>query len=314
VAASALLLLPGHWGWTTFAGVQAAIALHTAVLPGLDTADFAYSLLLTVTTGLVVYGLSRLSGLAVELDEARRELARMAVVRERLRVARDTHDLLGLGLSAVALKSDLAGRLIGRDDARARAELDALVRLAGQARADVMAVAADERRPSLRAELDAAAEVLASAGVDAEVRADPSGERLPEEVDAVLATIVREAVTNVLRHARARRCEIELTVADGAARLRVANDGAGGESRDKARDEEPRRRPGGRGLANLSARAAALGGRLSTRAEGDRFELTVRVPLPAGSGRQGGEHPLAAGDPAHGVDEVVGGTVLDQEP
>jgi two-component system sensor histidine kinase DesK len=322
VAASALLLLPGHWGWAAFVGIQAAIAAHVVVLPELGTAASAYALLMMVTTGLVVYGLSRLTGLAVELDEARRELARMAVLRERLRVAQDTHDLLGLGLSAIALKSDLIGRLIGRDDARARKELDALVRLSAQARADVLAVTADERRLSLRSELDAAADVLASADVEAAVRSELSGPPLPEQVDLALAAVLREAVTNVLRHSSARRCEIELTVDEGAACLRVTNDGVpdgvAGEHQDQAQQQTVGRelegRRGGRGLVNLSARAAALGGRLSTRAEGGRFELTVRVGLPAASVRPGGEHALAAGDPAHGVDEVVGGTVLDQEP
>jgi two-component system, NarL family, sensor histidine kinase DesK len=291
-------------------------------LPGLDTADILYGLVGTLTTGLVVYGLSRMAGLAVELEEARRKLARMAVVRERLRVAQDTHDLLGLGLSAVALKSDLAARLIGRDDTRARRELDALLRLAAQSRADIRAVTTGEHGLSLRAELDAASEVLASAGITTKVRAEPSEARLPDEVDAVLATILREAATNVLRHASARRCEIELTVDEGAARLQVANDGVpdgvAGEPQDRAQQQaherEPQRRPGGRGLANLSARAVALSGHLSAQAEGGRFELAVRVPLPAASVRWDGEDALAAGDPAHGVDEVVGGAVLDQEP
>jgi two-component system sensor histidine kinase DesK len=310
VAGSALLLLRRYWGWIAFAGIQAAIAAHVLVLTRLDVADVIYLMLVTVTTGLVVYGLSRLAGLAVELDEARREIARLAVVRERLRVAQDTHDLLGMGLSAVALKSDLARRLIGRDDAKARGELRALLRLAGQARAEVLAVTADGRRLSLRSELAAAAEVLASAGVHATVRAGPAS--LPEQVDTALATLLRETVTNVLRHAKARWCEIELTVDGGAARLRVTNDGAR-QAPEPQPQAEPGRRPGGRGLANLSARAMALGGGLSARAEGDRFELAAWVSLSPASARPGGEHPLAAGDPAHGVDEVVGGPVLDHE-
>jgi signal transduction histidine kinase len=315
VSGSAALLLPRHWGWLAFVSVQAAVGAHLLVLPGLDTADIAYSLLVTVTTGLVVYGLSRLSGLAAELDETRRDLARMAVVRERLRVAQDTHDLLGMGLSAVALKSDLARRLIGRDDDRAGTELRALVRLAERAHADMLAVAADERSLSLRAELAAAAEVLTSAGVATTVRADPPDAPLPEQVDTVLATLLREAVTNVLRHARAQRCAIELTVGGGTARLQVSNDGvASGATRKTWHPmRTPGRRPGGRGLANLSARAGALGGSLATRAEDGQFTLTVRVPVPAASAQLAGEQPLPAGDPAHGVDQVLGRAVLDQE-
>ncbi|MEJ3653027.1 histidine kinase [Actinomycetes bacterium KLBMP 9759] len=305
VAGSALLLLPGRWGWAIFTAVQAAIGVHTLVLPGLDVADVVYSLLMTVTTALVVYGLSRMAGLAVELDETRRDIARLTVVRERLRVAQDTHDLLGLGLSAVALKCDLAGRLVGRDDGRAQTEIAALVQLAAQAAADVVAVTADARSISLRAELGAAAEALASAGTIAEVRGERTVDLLPDDVDAVLATVLREAITNVLRHSTAQRCAVELAVDGATARLRVVNDGVPAGPRAAAR-------PGGRGLANLSARAAAAGGTAVTRADGGSFELSVRVPLR--SRGAGGEHALAARDPAHGVDEVVGRTVLDQEP
>jgi hypothetical protein len=89
---------------------------------------------------------------------------------------------------------------------------------------------------------------------------------------------------------------------------------ARGES-DRTRGREAERQAGGRGLASLANRAEALGGRLSAHADGGRFELTVRVPLPArASARRGGEDALAAGDPAHGVNEVVGGTVLHEEP
>lgn len=315
VAGSALLLLPGRWGWVIFAAVQLAIAVHALVLPGLDAADIVYSLLMTLTTALVVYGLSRMAGLAAELDETRRDIARMTVVRERLRVAQDTHDLLGLGLSTVALKSDLAGRLIGRDDARARTEIAALLRVAAQARTDVLAVTADARRISLRVELGAAVEALVSAGTVAEVRGEQSVDLLPDEVDSVLATVLREAITNVLRHSGAHRCEIDLSVDDGVAHLQVRNDGVSG--RAAPAGESPVG-SGGRGLANLSARAAAMGGRVATSAGGNSFELSVRMPLgcasPARSGGTGGEDALPARDPAHGVDEIVGRTVLDEEP
>jgi signal transduction histidine kinase len=123
-----------------------------------DNATVLYQMGVVATAGIVVFGLSRLTGLAEQVEATRRELARAAVERERLRVAQDTHDLLGLGLSVVALKSDLAGRLIDRDPAddyaRARSELATLLRAAGQARADLRAVAVGENEVSLRAELD----------------------------------------------------------------------------------------------------------------------------------------------------------------
>lgn len=318
-AGSALLFLPRRWAWPAFASVVAGVGVAWS-LPVLgvyygvgnrvvhtvadENITVLYQMGAVATAGIVVYGLSRLTDLAEQVEATRRELAREAVERERSRVAQDTHDLLGLGLSAVALKSDLAGRLIGRDEARARGELETLRRLTGQALAELRAVSAGEHAVSLRTELDAARDVLASAGVAVDVRTDPRGEPLPADVDAMLAIVLREAVTNVLRHSTAVRCELELTAGNGEARLRVVNDGV---------PDDAVRRSEGRGLANLAARAAASGGRLSSRSGNGRYELSVRAPLPAAASAPCGKDPLAAGDPAHGVDEDLREAVLDEE-
>lgn len=313
-AGSAVLLLPRRWGWATFAAVIAGVGVAWA-LPVLgvyygsgnrsvyavasDSATVLYQMGAAATAGIVVYGLSRLPDLAEQVETVRRQLASVALRRERERVAQDTHDLLGLGLSALALKSDLAGKLVGRDDDRARDELTAMLRLAGQARADLRSVTVGESAVSLDTELTAARTLLTSAGVSVSTFGTPlmhfmHGKGRSESVDAVLGIVLREAVTNVLRHAEATWCEIDV----GAGRMRITNDGAA----------QPRRPGGGRGLANMSSRAAALGGDVSVHRDGDRFELTVRVPL------SGGENPLAAGDPPHGVGEDVGRRVLDQDP
>ena len=125
--------------------------------------------------GLLVFGLTRFAWLAVRLENLRGELARKAVAGERLRMARDTHDLLGLGLSAIAMKADLIGKLIGRDDARAGKEMAQLTRVCAAARADVRLVAGEARDLPLGAELAAARDVLASAGIEVRlhVGADP---------------------------------------------------------------------------------------------------------------------------------------------
>ncbi|WP_420810551.1 sensor histidine kinase [Jiangella aurantiaca] len=324
-AGSALLLLPRRWAWTAAAAILAGVAVawslpvldlyygagnRAVYVVATDNATVLYQLGAAATGAIVVYGLSRLPDLAEQVAAARRELARAAVERERQRVAQDTHDLLGLGLSAVALKSDLAGRLVGRDEDRARAELDALLRLTARARADIRAVTTGEGDLSVSAELAAARDVLASAGVATELRGTAAGAALPPPVDGVLATVLREGVTNVLRHSAATRCVIELTTDGGSVGLRVRNDGV------RANPPEPtgRQRPGGNGLPNLSARVAALGGRLTTHADGGHFELAATVPLADASDVRRGEDPPAAGDRAHSLDEVVGGTVLDQEP
>jgi two-component system sensor histidine kinase DesK len=160
----------------------------------------------------------------------------------------------------------------GSDPARARAELAELIVLADRSRAEANAVAEDEPALVLREEADAARVALAAAG--ARVRMDPERwPTAPPAVDAVLAAVLREAVTNVLRHSRARRCHIAVTVHKGIFRLTVGNDGA-------AKQGEAGLGKGlGRGLANLTARATAVGGCLSAGADGyGWFALVAEIP------------------------------------
>jgi two-component system, NarL family, sensor histidine kinase DesK len=223
--------------------------------------------------GLLVFGLTRLAQLAVQLENLRGELARRAVAGERMRVARDTHDLLGLGLSAVAMKADLIGKLIGRDDARAGAEIGELARICATARADVRLVIGEAWDLPLNTELAAARDVLMSAGIDvrARVSADP-----PPEAAAVLVPVVREAVTNILKHSSASYCTLELT-ADGTghSQLLISNDGSDNvDSAPLATADGT-----GNGLRNLAARLEAAGGHLTTTREKGSFSLAVELPL-----------------------------------
>jgi len=225
-----------------------------------------------------VYGLARLARLAARLEALRGELARMAVVAERLRIARDVHDLLGLGLSAVALKADLVTRLIGRGDTRAGAEIAEMSRICAAARADIRLVTGEGQRLSLAAELGAAREILSSAGI--EVRASIIERPLPATADGVLAPVLREAVTNILRHSSATGCVIEVGMSDGRVRLRVSNDGlaapagTGGHAGGAAEDARA-----GSGLANLTARVQATGGWLTSRRADGWFSLVAEIPL-----------------------------------
>ena len=284
LAGSVLLLVPGRWRWAGYVAVIVSwAALYATVpLPGAPAssrgalttlelaANFAY-------IGLLVYGLSRLAGMAGELEAVRAELAQLAAVRERLRVARDVHDLLGLGLSAIALKTDLIGRLIGRDNARAAAEIGALGRTCATARADIRLVTGGGQKLSLAAELAAAGQILASAGV--QVHASTPAGPLPATADGVLAVVLREAVTNILRHSAAASCTIEAAAGDGAVRMAVSNDGVTGRAGPPGGDGS-RGAGGGSGLANLTTRVQAAGGQLSARRHGGSFELAVQIPLP----------------------------------
>jgi two-component system sensor histidine kinase DesK len=291
LAGSILLLVPGRWRWAGYAAVVASwsVLSTTLVLRGLSfpsgqrVANTLFYAAITAGIGLMVYGLSRLAGIARQLEALRGELARMAALQERLRVARDVHDLLGLGLSAIALKTDLIGRLIGRDDTSAAAEIEETSRICAAARADLRLVTAGGRRLSLATELGAARQILASAGID--VCASIPEAALPAAADDVLATVLREGVTNILRHSAAAVCTIEAAARDGVLRLRVGNDGVpdpaatGSGAGQTSADHRT-----GSGLANLSTRVRAAGGRLASRQADGRFDLVAEIPLNAPPG------------------------------
>jgi two-component system, NarL family, sensor histidine kinase DesK len=291
LAGSVLLLVPGWWRWPGYAAVLVSWpALYaTVTLIGITASDrnaltTLYEAGGIAAIGLLVAGLSWLAGLAGELETLRDELAGMAAEAERLRVARDVHDLLGLGLSAIALKADLIGKLIGRDDRRAAAEIEELSRVCAAARTDARLVTGDGRRLSLAGEADAARQILAVAGVRVQVSL-PTGP-LPAAADEVLAPVLREAVTNILRHSAATSAAIQATAAAGAIELAVINDGAAGDSSPAghgaagpAGDGDGQAAGLGTGLANLTARVAAAGGAMTYRRLDGRFELTARIPL-----------------------------------
>jgi two-component system sensor histidine kinase DesK len=243
--------------------------------------------------GLLSYSAARRNDLVYRLQEARAELARMAVAEERLRISRDLHDLLGHSLSLISLKAELAGRLIGADTARAAKEIAEVETVARRSLTEVRQAVTSYRQPSLAAEVGAARRMLASAGVDCRVDM-PGAYSLPPAVDALLAWTVREGTTNIVRHAAARHAEIKVTLASGHAAALLTDDGAGpgtptgpgmpqvaagaGAAAWTPATAAGEPRPGF-GLAGLAERAARLGGTLSAGA-GQRggFRLLVSVP------------------------------------
>src|SRR6185437_1812303 len=141
-----------------------------------------------------------------ELRRARQELAQLAVTEERLRFARDLHDLLGHTLSLIALKSELAGRLVRLAPERAAVEIGDVEAAARQALYEVREAVAGYRQPTLAGELQAAHEMLDAAGIVLTLDAAPAPLPLRSTVEGMLAWTVREGVTNVIRHSRARHC------------------------------------------------------------------------------------------------------------
>ncbi|MGW0864922.1 histidine kinase [Streptomyces koelreuteriae] len=279
VAASVLIVLPGRTAWPA-AGALTALAAIAMLLrtDGPGAHGTAVLLLDIVVIASVFYGLALLSGLVRQVREARGALASLAVARERRRIARDVHDLLGYGLSAIALKGELALRDPDRE--RAGRHIADAAALADQALTDLRAIPGEGLEISLAEEVASARDVLAAAGVAVRVRG--GADEVEEVSEALFATVLREAVTNVLRHAAgARRCEVYF----GPGLLRVADDGH--VVPPPSRGEGDGAGTGGNGLRNLRERATALGGVLEAgpAPHGRGYVVTVRLesaPVPVG--------------------------------
>jgi two-component system sensor histidine kinase DesK len=206
-----------------------------------------------------------------ELTQARAELARAAVSAERERFARDLHDLLGHTLSVVAIKAELAGRLIPDRPDQAAREVADVERVARTALGEVRDAVSGYRRPTLDGELAGARMALSAAGIDADVERPPV--TLHPGVEAVLAWAVREGATNVIRHSGARRCSVTVRAGLADAAVEVRDDGTGCQGDDGT---------AGHGLVGLAERAETLRGRVEAGAlpEGG-FRLNVSVPVGA---------------------------------
>jgi two-component system sensor histidine kinase DesK len=272
VAGGALLMLPGPYSVVAFVAVVVATgSVQGAIAP--QVLLVAYTTVSTILTGLIVYGLSRMSILVEEVRATRGEMARVAVLNERLRFARDLHDLLGYSLSAVTLKSELTRRLVGKNQARAVAELEEIREISRQALADVRLLAVGYREMSLEDEARSARSVLVAA--DIVVKMDIRHPPLPGHVATVLATVLREGVTNLLQHSKAEHCEVSAAERAGRVVMTIANDGVTG----CAGEVSPH---GGSGISNLASRVHALGGALHTTLGQDGwFRLRVDLPLTA---------------------------------
>ena len=258
VSAMMGLILPAY---SAFAAVVVltllTLALGVGFSGGIARTDWLHLLplvLLVRGLGLDMIGIARLADALRELHAARGELARQAVIEERLRLARDLHDLLGHTLSLITLKSELAGRLLEREPARAAQEIHEIEREARQALGEVRQAVAGYRQPTLRSELVGARQMLEAAGVTCTV--EHTAGTLPPAIDAVLGWTVREGVTNVIRHSRARQCTIRVSGENGRTWVEVTNDGY--------REKEPGTIHSrmGSGLSGLTERITAQGGHI----------------------------------------------------
>jgi two-component system, NarL family, sensor histidine kinase DesK len=240
-----------------------------------------------------------------QLRAAREEIARLAVTEERLRFARDLHDLLGHSLSLIILKSELAERLLPDipENEKAAREVRDLYGVARGALREVREAVSGYRRPSLDEELAGACAMAEAAGISCQTHNEAGV--LPHDAEATLTWVVREGVTNVVRHSRAKHCEIRLTRDGDHIHAEVRDDAPG--PRVQRGDGEV----GGSGLSGLAERVEASGGDFEAGplAEGG-FRLRVSLPLVEGSSREGDQSaerrsPVADGAQVAGEDGGV---------
>ncbi|MEU3305762.1 histidine kinase [Nocardiopsis sp. NPDC006832] len=259
---SPLVLLP------TYAVPITDLPLYLVVWAGAVVA----ALVLVGTTLLTIW----LWDASREAVIGQRARARLAVTEERLRFARDMHDLLGHSLSALAVKAQLASRLVDRAPDRAAVELAEVQDLARKALGQVRSAVSGHREADLADEVASVSSILETGGTRTTV-IGLEGLELPERVEATAAWVVREGGTNVLRHSDAEECQITFTLARGEAGesatlvLEMHNDHA----RERVRDEN-----GGNGLTGLAERVSANGGTVSgSRTRDGGFLLRAVLPL-----------------------------------
>ncbi|WP_327004076.1 sensor histidine kinase [Dactylosporangium sp. NBC_01737] len=264
VAVMAVFTLSPRLAWSVVVTAAAAAFVLPKLVPGWDGGiDLTFAVLVAA---LAVWGVTRVVQRNAQLAEAREEITQLAVAAERNRFARDLHDLLGHSLTVVSVKSELAARLVRLAPDRAEAELADIQRLVREALVDVRAAVSGYREMSLATELASARSALDAAGIEADVpltaeAADPDRQQL-------FAWVVREGVTNVIRHSDAKHCWIRLE----HAAVEISDDGRGPTARSAA---SPATTPAGsrptfdgaasqgHGLAGLRERVDSAGGTLT---------------------------------------------------
>jgi two-component system sensor histidine kinase DesK len=249
-----------------YVGVIAAIIALEAWLIDKSWYNAIWPFFFTILVGAINIHFCQVGRANARLRLAHDEITHLAKVAERERIARDLHDLLGHTLSLVILKSELATKLADRDPERAREEIRDVERIAREALAEVRSAVSGYRAGGLEAEVQHARSALATAGVAFECTVSKA--QLPPSHEAVLCLALREAVTNIVRHAGARRCTLRIDVHDSACVMQISDDGRGGNA------------PFGSGLSGMRERVEVLGGTL-TRDGRSGTTLTVALPLNA---------------------------------
>lgn len=257
-----------------FFAVGAVIALAAVTATGLGD-EHALGFLVPVLIIGTAVGVSNVMEATVrrsreQLLRKQEEVEHMATIAERERISRDLHDLLGHTLSLITLKAELAGKLLGRDEAACRQEVRDIETSARHALSEVRSAVSGYRQTGFAHELASARASLAAASVELSAQVQPF--TLPAAAENVMSLALREAVTNIVRHAGATRCEVGLTLERGMIVFRIADNGAALADADAIRH--------GNGLIGMHERVTALGGKLALRVERG---LALELSLPMGS-------------------------------
>lgn len=291
-------LLPGRWAVRGIAAAILAVVLGELFARNtgapVDASAVLSSAFAALMAGLITLGVRRMRVVMWELQVARQDAGRLATAEERVRIARDLHDVLGHSLTVISVRGQLAARLAERGEMdRAAQEIKAVELLSRTAMSDVREAVAGYRSRPLAAELAAAEATLDGAGLG--VHVERSVETVPESGEDTLAFVLREAVTNVLRHSQARNCRITVRGGRGTMILEVGDDGIGsgrdllpvavagaaqatGAGAPTTADVTTGHRVG-TGLVGLAERLAAVGGRLSAGDDtGGGFLVQAEVP------------------------------------
>jgi two-component system sensor histidine kinase DesK len=261
-AAFAYRLGPSRVAFKWIAAIVVVIVVETLTM-GLSPQSWIPAVVFSIIVGGVNVHFVELGRKDRKLARAQEEIEHMAKIAERERIARDLHDLLGHTLSVIVLKAELASKIADRDLSRALSEIRDVERISRNALTEVRQAISGYRGERLQDELATGREALEAAGVAVVTQIEPVG--IGRDQERTLAFVLRESITNVIRHARAKRCEIRLSRNGQGLVLTIADDGVGGTVED------------GSGLSGMRARVAALGG---TVERDGRTGTCVRVTLP----------------------------------
>ncbi|WP_253769754.1 sensor histidine kinase [Goodfellowiella coeruleoviolacea] len=261
----AVVAVLAPWRWGVLLDGLVFLALLGAIALWGDVTEDVSGLITLLSVTVALFFMGRLRRAIQALKAAQAEIAAMAVTQERARLARDLHDVLGHSLTTITVKAGLARRVLERaaDTDRAIAEVREVEELSRQALADVRATVSGYREVTLAAELVGARAALHAAGVEADL--PHAVDNVRPEYQEVFGYVLREGITNVLRHSRASRCAVRL----GENWVEISDNGRGTGGVGGS----------GTGLAGLGERLAAVGGRIEA---GPRPEGGFQVRASAG--------------------------------